>query len=134
MVNIRNFLLLIMITFIGLISAVAKYKVPVITEKEVMAILAPIEVPVETAQKVKCYCSFKCGPRDVKPDDTPFYDEEVGVCFCKKRDQEAYAQPVHECHKKKNVDFPNSCGRKQFFRTPKNIPATTSSTTVPANK
>lgn len=44
----------------------------------------------------KCYCSDKCGPRDIKPGDTPFYDEETGHCFCQQRDKDNYE--------------PNGCG------------------------
>lgn len=37
----------------------------------------------------KCYCSFKCGPRDKKPDDTLIWieDDPNGIyCYCKQRD------------------------------------------------
>lgn len=34
----------------------------------------------------RCYCSDKCGPRDSRPDDTPFVDPQTGLCFCKQRD------------------------------------------------
>lgn len=113
----RVFMLFFSVLFINNVKS-ESYKIPVITEQEVRSILNSVEKP-----NVQCYCSYKCGPRDVKPDDTPFYDEELGICFCKKRDQDAYSKPGHECHLKNNVDFPNSCGRKQFFRRPKNVPA-----------
>lgn len=41
----------------------------------------------------KCYCAFKCGPRDKKPDDTLIYIENDpnGIfCYCKQRDIDYY--------------------------------------------
>jgi len=47
----------------------------------------------QNGEKIEwCYCSFKCGPRQVQPDDKPFYDPEYGQCFCKKRDQDYYVK------------------------------------------
>lgn len=37
-----------------------------------------------------CYCSYKCGPREAKPHDIPFFDQKYGVCFCAVRDRIAY--------------------------------------------
>ncbi len=42
------------------------------------------------AQGCSCYCSVKCGPREIKPEDTPKYDEETGQCFCAPRDKALY--------------------------------------------
>ena len=37
-----------------------------------------------------CYCSIKCGPRKIQPEDTPKYDEATGQCFCRPRDKMLY--------------------------------------------
>ena len=42
------------------------------------------------SKNCNCYCSVKCGPREVKPGDTPKYDEEDGQCFCAPRDKALY--------------------------------------------
>lgn len=54
----------------------------------------------------QCYCSVKCGPRDVKEDDTPFIDPETGICFCQQRDKDLY-EP-NNCKVRRNTKFPNS--------------------------
>lgn len=72
------------------------------------------EDPEKEQQKpAQCYCSDLCGPRDVKSDDTPEFNEQYGVCFCKPRDKENYIP--NGCHLKNNQDFKNSCQRKQTF-------------------
>lgn len=43
-----------------------------------------------------CYCSVKCGPREIKPEDTPKYDEQDGQCFCAPRDKALYRK--NSCH------------------------------------
>lgn len=49
----------------------------------------------------KCYCSDKCGPRDIKRGiDRPFVDSETGLCFCADRDKANY--------------IPNRCTPKAF--------------------
>lgn len=51
--------------------------------------------------KCQCYCSDKCGPRDIKHGvDRPFVDQETGMCFCADRDKLNYN--------------PNGCGHKSF--------------------
>lgn len=57
--------------------------------------------------KPQCYCSDLCGPRDVKPDDTPFIDPETGICFCKQRDKDNYKP--HHCDTAEKVDFISHC-------------------------
>ena len=53
----------------------------------------------------KCYCSDKCGPRDIKHGiDRPFLDSETGLCFCADRDKANYAQ--NKCTPK---SFDSSC-------------------------
>lgn len=42
------------------------------------------------AQACQCYCSVKCGPREIKPGDTPKYDEVDKQCFCAPRDKALY--------------------------------------------
>lgn len=74
------------------------------------------ENEAQQAKPAQCYCSDLCGPRDLKPDDTPEFDEEYGVCFCKPRDRENYIP--HGCHLKQNQDFENSCKRVQTFKQP----------------
>lgn len=64
----------------------------------------------------QCYCSDLCGPRDLKDDDTPFYDEETGVCFCKQRDKDNYIP--NGCNLKLNQDFENCCKKNQVFKQP----------------
>jgi hypothetical protein len=44
----------------------------------------------KNAKSCQCYCSVKCGPREIKPEDTPKYDEEDGQCFCAPRDKALY--------------------------------------------
>lgn len=55
-----------------------------------------------------CYCSDACGPRkNDKPGDSPFVDEETGVCFCKLRDKLNYFP--NGCHLKPKSDKVNCC-------------------------
>ena len=44
----------------------------------------------KNANSCSCYCSVKCGPREITPEDTPKYDEETGQCFCAPRDKALY--------------------------------------------
>lgn len=51
------------------------------------------------AQELKqCYCSDKCGPRDIgsKKDDAPFVDPETMIYFCQERDRQNYHK--NKCH------------------------------------
>jgi hypothetical protein len=64
----------------------------------------------------KCYCSDVCSEREARFDDTPEYDEEFGVVFCKKRDKLNYVP--HKCHLQPNEDFENCLGKKQLFKKP----------------
>jgi len=54
----------------------------------------------------QCYCSYACGPRDVKPNDKPKVDTSTGICFCQKRDKDKYFE--HHCDAKHNAEFENS--------------------------
>jgi hypothetical protein len=71
------------------------------------------------APECQCYCSDLCGPRDKKVDDTPFYDEEFGVCFCKQRDKDNYLK--NSCHLNPKQDFENCCKRPQEFKQQSSI-------------
>ena len=51
----------------------------------------------------QCYCAFACGPRDIKPDDTPFVDHKTGIYFCKERDRKEYNRPGNMCRRKGNA-------------------------------
>lgn len=42
------------------------------------------------ADTCSCYCSVKCGPREITPEDTPKYDETDDQCFCQPRDKALY--------------------------------------------
>lgn len=56
----------------------------------------------------QCYCSDKCGPRDSKPGDEPFYDQEFGLCFCKMRDKNNFFP--HGCNLRPRPTNLNCCG------------------------
>ncbi|MEX0940202.1 MAG: hypothetical protein WDZ41_02490 [Candidatus Babeliales bacterium] len=73
-------------------------------------VLEEEEQTYQIAVPCQCYCSDVCGPRDVKLTDTPFINEETGVCFCAPRDQANYYR--NGCHLKLNKDFENSCCSK----------------------
>lgn len=60
-------------------------------------------VPFNTS--CQCYCSDKCGPRNIKQGiDRPFVDSETGICFCADRDKINYIP--NRCTPK---SFSNSC-------------------------
>lgn len=63
----------------------------------------------ETANegKGRCYCSSICGPRDVKEGDMPFFDAELGQCFCRIVDQENYK--INGCDKIPKEEFRSAC-------------------------
>lgn len=43
-----------------------------------------------TMPNCQCYCSVKCGPRDIKPGDSPRCNKETGKCMCADRDEVLY--------------------------------------------
>lgn len=73
-------------------------------------------------QECECYCSVLCGPRPMKSDDAPFYDDEHGQCFCKERDYQLYVK--NGCSVKKNEKFESCCdmsAKKKKKKTVKKV-------------
>lgn len=42
------------------------------------------------AKTCQCFCSVKCGPREIGPGDNPKFDEVEQKCFCAARDKRLY--------------------------------------------
>jgi hypothetical protein len=57
----------------------------------------------ENTDTCSCYCSVKCGPREIEKGDDPKYDEVDGQCFCAPRDKALYHR--------------NSCDVKEMKRS-----------------
>lgn len=62
---------------------------------------------IEEFQSCRCYCSELCGPRNSKPGDKPFYDEETGMCFCAQRDKDNYYK--NGCHLEPKLEETTCC-------------------------
>lgn len=77
-------------------------------------------ISVNSKEVDQCYCSDKCGPRNVgdRQKDNPKFDKEFGQCFCQERDRQNYLKnhcDVKEknnpsnfysyCDKNKNIDI-----------------------------
>lgn len=73
-----------------LILSVSLCLCAIITAEPEKRLCSKAECSKKNADNCSCYCSVKCGPRQITPEDTPKYDEEDGQCFCAPRDKALY--------------------------------------------
>jgi hypothetical protein len=69
--------------------AAIAYDMPMI-ENEEKPLCTQEECSKDNAKSCRCFCSVKCGPREITPTDTPKYDEFDQKCFCAPRDKFLY--------------------------------------------
>ena len=69
-------------------------------------VVAESEEIKSISQPRQCYCSERCGPRDVTTEDSPFVDPETGRCFCQQWDKDNFE--LRGCHLQPTPEIENS--------------------------
>jgi hypothetical protein len=82
----KCFLLLLTLSSYAAILA----DMPMTEENEEKVLCTKDQCSKNNAKSCRCYCSVKCGPREITPTDSPKYDEADQQCFCAPRDKSLY--------------------------------------------
>lgn len=97
---VKCFLLLVTLSSYAAILA----EMPMAQENEEKPLCTQGQCSKNNAKTCQCYCSVKCGPREIKPGDTPKYDEVDQQCFCAPRDKQLYKRNSCNIKEKKKLE------------------------------